>query len=283
MRFLAPFLSLLLTPLMVVLPLSAQAPGAIPAAPSGTIEPTELHLQVIGNPTATAAAGSHLASGMVVQVSDPSGAGVPDVAVAFRLPDSGVTGIFSDGTHAAVAYTDATGRAHSGAVEWGETPGSVAVRITAAKGTVHAGLLFQETLTAALRQTGKANPAILSATESAPSSVVPGMQKLPAAPSAPGQASPGQPHVTIQSTTAAPRTLVPVAQTTAEPSVSVIKNPTGAHSHSSKTKWLIIAGVVAVSAGLGVAMAAKSKSSSSSSTSTSGVSIGTPTISVGQP
>jgi len=266
---------------MVVLPLSAQAPGAIPAAPSATTEPVELHIQVLGNPTATAVAGSHLASGIVVQVSDATGAGVPDVAVAFRLPDTGVTGVFSDGTHAAVAYTDASGRAHSSPVEWGEAPGSIAVRITAAKGTVHAGLLLQETLTTALRHPGKADPAIMSATESAPSPVVPGMQKLPAAPKpAVAQAAVGQPHVTIQSTSA-PRTITPVAQTE-EPSVSVIKNPAGAHSHSGKTKWLIIAGVVAVSAGLGVAMAGKSSSSSSSSSS-SGVSIGTPTISVGHP
>jgi hypothetical protein len=282
MRFLSPFLSLLLTPLMAVLPLSAQAPGALPAAPSGITGPTELHLQVIGNPTATAVVGSHLASGIVVQVSDPSGAGIPDVAVAFRLPDSGVTGVFSDGTHAAVAYTDATGRAHSGPVEWGEAPGSVAVRITAAKGTVHAGLLLQERLTAALRHPGKADPAIMSATESAPAPVVPGMQKLPAAPKpAVAQAAVGQPHVTIQSIST-PRALSPAAQQTQEPSVSVIKNPAGVHSHSGKTKWLILAGVVAVGAGLGVAMGGKS-GSSSSSTSNSGVSIGTPTISVGHP
>jgi hypothetical protein len=280
MRFLSPFLSFLLTPLMVVLPLSAQAPGAVPSALPGT---SELHLQVIGNPTATAVVRSHLASGIVVQVSDASGAGVADVAVAFRLPDSGVTGVFSDGTHAAVAYTDAAGRAHSGPVEWGEAAGSVAVRITAAKGTAHAGILLQETLTAALHPTGKTDPAIMSATESSPSPVVPAMQKLPAAPApAQTQATVSQPHVTIQSTSAAPRTLAPAAQTAAEPTVSVIKNPAGAHSHSGKTKWLIIAGVVAVSAGLGVAMAGKSNSGSSSA-STSGVSIGTPTISVGHP
>lgn len=278
MRFLSPFLSFLLTPLMVVLPLSAQTPGAIPSA---TTDPTDLHLQVVGNETATAVVGSHLAAGLVVQVSDASGAGVPDVAVAFRLPDSGVTGVFSDGTHAAVAYTDATGRAHSAPVEWGEAAGAVSVRITAAKGTAHAGLLFQETLTAGLHHATKTDPAVMSAAESAPAPTVPALQTLPAAPQpTPAQAK-TQPRVTIQPASV-PRVIRPTAPESAQPSVSIIRNPAGARSHSGKSKWLIIAGVVAVSAGLGVAMAAKSKSGSSSS-STSGISIGTPTISVGHP
>jgi hypothetical protein len=140
MKLLSRFLSLFLIPLLIILPLQAQLPAPEPANPV---------LRLLLKSATTAAVNSPAASGFLVEVTDAKGAPVLDAAVYFRLPDEGVTGTFADGSHAAVAYTDAAGLAHSPALRWGATPGSANVRITAAKGPLHAGLLVEEVLQSA--------------------------------------------------------------------------------------------------------------------------------------
>jgi hypothetical protein len=274
MRLISPFLCLLLIPLVAALPVSAQLPA--PAAPL-----QDLQLKVVENDSAQVPVHSASAKGVTVQVTDITGAGVPDVAVALRLPDNGPTGTFSDGMHAAVIYTDQSGRAHAGGIHWGDTPGVAALRITAAKGAAHAGILVEQTLTAA----ASAKPAVLAApsvsvpaTQSAPSSAAPAAGTLPSAPSAPGSktAIPGQRATLVASAPA------PSAAPSEAPAVSVTNGSPAYHAHSGKAKWIIIA-AIAIGAGAGVAMmAGKSKSSNSSSSST-GPSIGSPSISIGHP
>jgi hypothetical protein len=266
MRFISPFLSLVLIPLVAVLPVSAQFPAPV----------QDLRLKVVENDSVQAPIGSKSAKGLMLQVTDESGHGVPDVAVALRLPDNGPTGSFSDGTHAAVVYTDQTGCAHVAGIQWGNTPGVVALRITAAKGAAHAGILVEQTLTA----TAAAKPISISppaiAVPAAVASTLPAPPSAPAAPSS-RSALPAQPGV-IAARTPSPAAAAP----SATPAVSVANGSPEYHSHGGKAKWFIIA-AIAIGAGAGIAMAAgKSKSSSSSSSST-GVSIGSPSISIGHP
>jgi hypothetical protein len=255
MRFISPFLSLVLIPLVAVLPVSAQFPAPV----------QDLRLKVVENDSVQAI-GSKSAKGLILQVTDESGHGVPDVAVALRLPDNGPTGSFSDGTHSAVVYTDQTGCAHVAGIQWGNTPGVVALRITAAKGAAHAGILVEQTLTA----TAAAKPISISP----PAIAVPAAKAVS---TSVASTLPAQPGVI------AARTPSPAAAAHSEtPAVSVTNGSPEYHSHSGKTKWFIIA-AIAIGAGAGIAMAAgKSKSSSSSSSST-GLSIGSPSISIGHP
>ena len=145
----SPFLSLLLTPLLVVAPVWAQ----VPAAPDAE----SLQLRLVESDSGQVQAGSHAVKGFTVEVKDSDGSVVPDAAVAFRLPDSGATGTFADHTHAAVSYTDSLGRAHVGGIQWSAIPGLVPVRISATKGTTHAGMLIEQAL---LSSSAKVGPAV---------------------------------------------------------------------------------------------------------------------------
>jgi hypothetical protein len=278
MRLFPRFISFLLTPILIVGPLSAQTSQVPSASPSGSAPVEALLLRVVEGESADVAAGSRALKGFIVEVTDSSGAAVSDAAIAFRLPDVAPTGMFSDGTHAAVAYTDQTGRAKITGIQWNATPGAVAIRVTATKGTAHAGILIQQTL-APVDIGALAPPLSPTAHQELPSQVAP--LSLPAAPPVGTQpvakaATPGQPATTTPSldTHLPPRN--------PEPAVSVTNASTGASRHSSKTKWIILAAVAAGAAGAGIAMMGK-KSSSSSAATTPGLSIGAPGISIGHP
>ncbi len=160
MRFLFLSASLLLATAMMASPLPAQSPADDSAA---GIPTPELQLRVIDSDGTSAPAGSQTKKSVAIVVTDANGAPVQGAAVTFRLPDSGPSGKFADGSFATVAYTDASGRARSGDVRWSSAPGVADIRITAAKGTSHTGILFEETLTPS--QTGQSEPPKAELTE----------------------------------------------------------------------------------------------------------------------
>ncbi|MBV9083307.1 MAG: hypothetical protein JOZ62_11560 [Acidobacteriaceae bacterium] len=278
MKLFVQSISVLLTGLLATGPISAQSAAA-----------QALQLRIIESDGTAMGAASQTAKGFTVQVTDNSGAGVPDAAVVFHLPDSGPTGSFSDGSHAAVSYTDETGTAHISGIRWGQIPGAVAIRVTATKGAAHAGMLLEQNLTssavpaAASESAQKTEPAATAPAalpKSEPATTTDSAAVQPAAAPKPRTAiEPGIPAARSEriATAAAP-------SATLGPSVSIVNGPTGEkiRSSSSKTKWIILA-AIAAGAGAGVAMMGKGKSSSSASSSSTSPTIGTPSISIGQP
>ncbi len=289
----------------------AQMPA--PRAADDSSLPLSLQLRVLGNDARTAPVGSRSAQGITVEVADGAGVQVANAAVVFRLPDSGPSATFADGSLTAIAYTDSSGRAQVADIHWGNTPGLVNMRITAAKGNTHAGVLLEQTLTAPTISQNSAVTPVTALKLPAPLVESP---RVPQAP-APGviaeaKQSPGitVEHLGSRSRIAAeddapvsakastpgagaavadddsPDANVPIrhmARTGGDeaeaPRVSIssaAQAPSGGHS---KTKWLI---ALAVAAGAGVALAL-THSGGGSNASTSGVTFGTPTVSVGHP
>lgn len=243
MKFLSSFLSLILIPQIVVLPIRAQ----LPPTPFGA-EAT-LQLRVVESST----------DKFMVEVTDGAGAPATGAAVAFRLPESDPAGTFSDGSHAAVVYTDINGRAQVSGIRWDRASGAATVRITAAKGAAHAGLIVEQPIAT--------NVVAVPVAKAVPQ---PGVVKPP--PAKPMKAEP----VAIAHSGAA----APIASPPPEPSVSVTNASPGEAPHSSK-KWLVIL-LLAGAAGAGAAFAFKGKGAAATPSAPS-LSIGNPSISIGSP
>ena len=284
----SPFVSLVLIPLLAISPLGAQYPaagGSAPVTDSAAVQ--DLQLRVVDGDASETRAGTPAVKGFTVEVTDSAGAPVADAAIAARLPDSGPTGVFADGTHAAIVYSDAAGRARITGIRWGETPGLVALRVTATKGTSHAGILVEQTLTGTETHVATAVPtsAATATPASAPPPVSVTVVPRPRAPAElPAQGATAQLSPKALPPIAATKTIAkPVAAqetpTTPPPAVTVTNTAPGEAPHKSHAKWLILA-LVAAGAGAGVAMAGKGKSSSPSAPAAT-LSIGNPTISVG--
>ncbi len=281
MKYLTPFLPFVLIPLLVTAPLSAQIVEN-PAGSGNSSELQDLQIRVLGGDTGSASVNSDAGSGFTVEVTGSDGGPVVDAAVAVRLPDTEPTGVFADGSHATVSYTDQSGRARLAAVKWGNTPGVVAIRVTAVKGTAHAGVLIEKKLVATSAPSVAADPQ--------PAAPMPIMtEPLPAAPAqiaTTPQSIPVPKPATVQSPTAntipAAHALTPAAAPLKpQPAVSITSSvPPGSQSHSHK-KWIVIA-AIAAGAGAGLAFAGRGKSSGSSAPAPS-LSIGSPTVSVGHP
>lgn len=271
--------SLVLTPLLVVGPLFAQTPGSL--AVPGTPGSAALQIHVMEGDGATIAPGSHSNKGFNVQVTDGAGAPVSDAAVVFRLPDGPTTGTFADGTHSMVAYTDGTGNAHVSGIQWSSTPGPLTVRVTATRGTSHAGTLIEETLANAMPV---AAAAPVTSRPMAPAVIAPRAEALardiaPPAPAAPRV----QVLNDVEPSSAAnrtPRTFAPVLRESgSEPTVSIVTDPHQKSHYSdggSRKKWIIISVAVAA-AGAGAFFAMHNMDGSSAAN----VSIGAPTINIG--
>ncbi len=294
MRFLSPLLSILLAPLMATGPLLAQSP-ALGSSVSLTPDTAaaSLQLRMAENDGTAVVAGTRSANGMSVEVTDPAGAPVQNAAVVFRLPDSAPSGKFADGTLAAVAYTDAQGRAKAKDIQWDSVIGTVAVRVTAVKDTMHAGLLFEENLTApAVAAVGRAVPMAAPQIEPAAAKAV-RMARMPTVVAEDPKVQPGELAAelpvakTFVPSDDSPDANVPMRRMLGtaesgggEPGVSI--STSGAASSSgghSKLKWILIAAVAAGGAGAALAFVHKGSSSSSST----GISIGSPSVSVGHP
>jgi hypothetical protein len=276
MRLIPQFVSLLLTPILIVGPLSAQTSTNSPAVPSNAAVSQALQLRLVEGESTEVPAGSRALKGFLIEVVDSSGAAVPDAALALRLPDSDPTGTFADGSHSAVAYTDQAGRAKMGGIQWNATPGLVAIRVTASRGTAHAGVLIQQTL-APLSLGTVAAPISQTSADALPPAVasVPLSLPLPFDTQSLAKLIPS-----TQTATLAPRFDAPApVQRNPEPAVSVTSASPGESKHSNKTKWIILLAAVAAGAGIGVAMMGK-KSTASAATAP-GISIGPPIVSVG--
>jgi hypothetical protein len=275
MTLISRFISLLLTPILIIGPLSAQTSVAPPESSSDAATLQALQVRVVEGAATDISAGSRALQGFLIEVTGSNGVAVPDAAVTVRLPDVEPTGRFADGTHAAVAYTDQSGRAKIDGIRWNAAPGAVPIRVTATKGTAHAGILIQQTLTPA-GMAALEHPVSQTPTSALPPTTTP----LPFPPPIDNQlltkaTTPGQPAPTAPSRDTQPSLQNP------EPAVSVTSASPGETKHSSKTKWIILAAVAAAAGGVGVAMMGK-KSSAANSTAT-GLSIGPPTVSVGHP
>jgi hypothetical protein len=275
MRLIARFVSLVLTPVLIVGPLSAQTTTISPALPATAVISPALQLRLVEGGSTEVPAGSRGMAGFLLEVLDSSGVAVPDAALALRLHDVDPTGTFADGTHAAVAYTDQTGRAKIIGIQWHATPGVVAIRVTASRGTAHAGILIQQTL--APVSMAAIAPRVSQTPTDAPSRVV-GLMPLPLAP--PFDTQPVA-NLTFprRSATVPARLHASAEPQNPEPAVSVTSASPGESKHSNKTKWIILLAAVAAGAGAGAAMMGK-KSTASAATAP-GISIGPPTISVG--
>jgi hypothetical protein len=275
MTLISRIISLLLTPILILGPLSAQTSAIPPAPPSEAAVSQALRVRLVEGESTELPAGSRAVQQFLIEVTGSNGAAVPDAAVTFRLPDAEPTGRFADGTHAAVAYTDQTGRAKINGIRWNAASGTVAIRVTATKGTAHAGILIQQTL-APVGMAVLAHPV-----SQTPSSVIPPTTTpLPLAPPFDTQLlakaiTPGQPATDAPSRDARPLLQNP------EPAVSVTSASPGESKHSSKTKWIILVAVAAAAGGAGIAM--MGKKSGASNPTAPGISIGPPSVSVGHP
>ncbi len=292
-KLLFPLLSILLMPLLAVEPVMAQSPAAADPASEA------LQINIVDADIANPPLDSHV-QGLTVQVTDASGAYVRDAAVVFRLPDSGSSARFADGTLAAVTYTDANGKARVNDIRWSETPGSVMVRVTAVKGTAHAGLLFERTPSSAAKavSAGAAQQSVTvqpvvpapSPIETAQPHNIPVSVVSPRAPANRPTVPGNVPAVSItnkqETDDDSQDANVPVRHSSGAenvlaeaPDVSITSSGAASGGHSKK-KWIA---VLAIAAGTGAALALVHKGGTSSSSSASGVSIGSPSISVGHP
>ncbi len=301
MNFLSNAVSVFLVPLLMAAPVWAQpaqgpAPSAQPPAPGQLAPktPGQLQLRLVDSDGARVQANTRTVKGIAVQVTDADGAPVSDAAVAFRFSSSGASATFADGSHSAVAYTDASGNAHVANFQWNEVPGAAALRITATKANSHAGLLLEQTLAS-----GAAAPAPIATPVSVPSTE--------AEAALPEEVGVGE-HQIATSAISAPAIGRPIAAPIAEsaaksgipseyvgnpyhparlglaPAISISNTEArDAEYHgSSKKKWIILGIAAGVGAGIAVALLS-GKSGSASTAAGSGVTVGAPTISIGHP
>jgi hypothetical protein len=243
MKSLSSFLSLVLIPLIAVLPIRAQ----LPPAPS-TAE-TTLQLRMVESS----------ANKFAVEVTDGAAMPAAGTAVAFRLPDTDPSGTFADGSHAAVVYTDINGRAQITGIQWNRASGVASVRITAAKGAAHAGLIVEQPIAP--------NVVAVPMAKAVPQ---PGVLEPP-----PAKIVKAEPIAIAHSGASTPVAAAP------PPSVSVTNASPGEAAHSGSKKWLVVL-LVAGAAGAGAAFAFKGKGASATPTAPS-LSIGNPSISIGHP
>jgi hypothetical protein len=273
MKFLhrTPLIPLFLIALLVGQPVWAQ--NAIASASDEVGEGANLQLRVVSSDSSHIAIKSRSAKGFTIQVTDSLGAPVPEAAVAFRLPDSGSSGTFLDGSHSAVVYTDSLGTAHVDSIQWSETPGVAAVRITASKGNAHAGLLVEQNLVSpdASSVTATAEP-IRSAPAPSSPAVLQTAAPLPS------------PSVSIEPLNRKGISALDPSfrRSEAEPSVSIVSSRQEESIGGSKKKWIILGIAIAAGAGAGFAFASQGKSGSTAAAPSS-ISFGSPTISVGHP
>ena len=92
------------------------------------------------------APGSRATRGITILVTDETGNPVPNVAVSFRLPDDGPSGVFSSGAKTEIVTTRDDGRASVWGMRWSKTPGTLQIRITAARDGVRAGTVATQYL-----------------------------------------------------------------------------------------------------------------------------------------
>ncbi|HLH02232.1 MAG TPA: hypothetical protein VKX25_05650 [Bryobacteraceae bacterium] len=250
MRIFPALVSIVLTPLVTLTPVLAQTPETAPS----------LELRVLE---------SNAPDRLAVAVTDAAGQHIPDATVVLRLPQGA---FFSNASETATVQTDANGIAQFQGIQWG--PGGT-VRLTASKGSAHAGLLVE-----------KPPVATPPASQPIPASQQPvTAEAAPAAPAPPvAEKRPPQPGVVVENDDS-PYANVPIRPAVAEaeggfaPKMSIVSSGKSSSDHHMRNRILI---GVAVAAGAGAAFFL-TRNMHSGSSSSSGTSIGSPTVSVGHP
>src|SRR5690349_1517410 len=182
--------------------------------------PKELHIRVVEGERTPAEAGKLSRQPISIAVTDDHDTPVPSATVLFRLPAEAPTGVFSDGSRVSLLYTDMQGRATVSSIQWGSQPGTAVIRITASKGSAHAGLLLERVLTVSGKSAGGARSADA------------------AQPGQPKQVSPEKPALVASATPA----VIPPSTPSEPPSVVINNSPdrqvTGASGKSHKWLWI---------------------------------------------
>ncbi len=272
-----------------------------PVARAQPLQPLQIQLRIVVGDNAAYETESLGAKHLAVEVTDQAGAPVTGAAVTFRLPEEGATGFFADGSRSAVVYTTEQGQAAAPGIRWGGSTGTVSIRITAVKGSAHAGILAQRQLIARGAPATVAAVAVDAPPGARPTIIASPAPAAPAAPasvtkaasSPPPEAAPVSSQVTILSrpaqikdnpvTVPSISPLPTAAETKAQepPAVTISGAPPG-HASSGKTKWILL-GLAAAAAAAGVAFAMGGSKSSSSTVTATGTTIGAPSISIGHP
>lgn len=274
------------------------------AACLGVAQDSVLHIKIVAGDGAAYALGAH-AKPLTVEVTDSTGRPVAGARVSFQVPEDGPGGLFPNGLRTDIAITDSNGRAAGHGLQLNRTAGSFAIRITAAKEQARAGTIARQSIGNAEAQLGsadrKAQPAPPAARQPEPAPAPPPQPPSTPPPAIvmPGTTATGpakvaaaqQPPPAAQSvrTVAEPPQGVPTIIVTEKSSKSVAE--IGADGgHKSHKKWLWIAVVAAGGAGAAFAATSLSRAGHSGTSaataaglSSPAVTIGTPTITIGQP
>jgi hypothetical protein len=222
-----------------------------------------LQIKVLDGEGAVHPPGAHIAHPLTVEVTDETGHPVAGAAVSFQLPPVGPSGLFSNGLRTDLVLTDASGHASIHSVQLNRSGGQFRIRITAVKEQARAGTISIQYIA----ETHNGAPA--SSATTVPAAVTPPSQTA-APPAAPPPPSAPQASITP---TAPPQ----ITAKSREITPTTTKMGSGSHK-----KWIIVAVVVAVAAG--AAFVGVSRAKASQPTVSSGVvSIGTPTITIGNP
>ncbi|MCS6953171.1 MAG: hypothetical protein RMK57_11250 [Bryobacterales bacterium] len=131
-------------------------------AAAGAPSATAVRIRVLQGERAEFRAGSTVPRPLLVEVTDETGRPLEGAVVAFRLPEQEPSGLFSNGLRTDITITGADGRAAPGAIRWGDAPGVVEIRITAAKAGARAGLVVEQILSGAAAQSGGTPPTAAS-------------------------------------------------------------------------------------------------------------------------
>lgn len=218
-----------------------------------------LQIKVLEGEGAVHPAGARIVRPLTVEVTDETGKPVAGAAVSFQLPPEGPGGLFSNGLRTDLVLTDASGRASIHSVHLNRTSGQFRIRITAVKEQARAGAVS----TQFIGENRDAEPA--SAAKAGPA----------ATPQTPDRGKAASSDITP---TAAPQTTAKSGE---------ITPTTGSMASGGHRKWIVLAAVIAAAAGAafaGVTRATSgSKSTGSGTVSSTMVSIGTPTVTIGNP
>jgi hypothetical protein len=109
-----------------------------------------LHLKIVEGEGMVYAPGSRATRGITVEATDETGQPVRGVAVSFQLPENGPSGEFISGSRTEIATTKDDGRTGVWGMRWNKVPGTLTIRITAAKDGVRAGITCTQVLDASV-------------------------------------------------------------------------------------------------------------------------------------
>jgi hypothetical protein len=217
-----------------------------------------LQITVLEGEGAAHPIGEHISRPLTVRVMDDRGQPVAGAAVNFQLPPVGPSGVFSNGLRTDLVITDADGRATIQSIQLNRIAGQFPIRITTVKQLTRD---LGEGLHAVVQARGRTisiqynyanRPTPVAPVEPSPTvNGSPAMQPEPAGPSA-------------------------------ERSTEITPTTAKMEPHSSK-KWIVLAFIAAACAGAAVAVVVSRPRSSTPAPPSPIVSIGVPTITIGNP